>query len=96
MRVVVTDGPHHTTYHHVSMAIRLEYDMMGSRLRSIGNTTIDYDMFGSRVQRIGRFTVSHDLAGSRARSVESDDGQPMTDEETIHIFLVLGLAAHTL
>lgn len=53
------------------MDIELTYDMVGTRLRGIGDATITYDRLGSRPRTLGSWKLEYDRLGTRLRAVST-------------------------
>ncbi|MER7836369.1 hypothetical protein ABTY98_10750 [Streptomyces sp. NPDC096040] len=49
------------------MELELGYDLLGSRLRSIGDVQLTYGRWGGRPRALGPYPLEYDMLGSRLR-----------------------------
>jgi hypothetical protein len=59
--------PHRSTEQSPPRFIELQYDMLGGRLKRIGNIEIQYDMLGGRPKWLGDIELQYDMLGGRPK-----------------------------
>jgi hypothetical protein len=82
--------PHRSTEQSPPRFIELQYDMLGGRLKRIGNIEIQYDMLGGRPKWLGDVEIQYDMLGGRPKYIVAmNNNADLTQQNLITIFFVL-------
>jgi hypothetical protein len=82
--------PHRSTEQSPPRFIELQYDMLGGRLKHIGNIEIQYDMLGGRPKWLGDIELQYDMLGGRPKYIVTmNNNANLNQQNLITIFFVL-------